>query len=113
MAKSKAWSAKRKNARIAELLGYLPEAARVIYKPLVLDIVLVEQRLEKVREKPFLEVNGRGERRISQAAKLYKMLQLEYISLAKTYESIKGAEVHEDVSPLRAFFDKEKNREED
>ena len=79
MARSKQWSAKKRNARIAELMQYLPESARVIYKPLVLDITLVEERLESVREKPFIEVNGRGEKRISQAAKLYKMLQLEYI----------------------------------
>lgn len=97
--------------RCDELLELIPEDSRDLVKTTVKEIVFLENRLEELKELPFINVNPKNkiQQKNTPAFKMYKELLQQYTNCIKLVESViyrdkrlESGEVEE--SPLRKWF---------
>ena len=97
--------------RYKELLDIVPEDSMELVITLINDIVFLEERLEELKNLPFIEVNPKNpmKQRSTPASKLYKEFLQQYVNCIKLIEGViyrdkrlEGDEVEE--SPLRKWF---------
>lgn len=98
-------------SRYDELMSIVPEDSVELVKSVVEDVVFLEERLEELKQLPFIEINPKNsvKQRSTPAAKLYKEFLQQYINCIKMIESIiyrdKRLESDEaEESPLRKWF---------
>lgn len=78
-----------------------------IIRPMVEDVVFLEERLEKLRELPFIKVNpeNKSQQKVTPAAKQYKELLQQYNNCIKIMCSLLMKAGVEDASPLKAYLE--------
>ena len=95
--------------RKEEILKYIkdnrPQEIEVL-SPLLDDMVYLEERLEELRELPFIEIHpvDKNRQRTTPAAKLYKELLQQYNNCVKLIILKSSAEDSEEESPLRKYM---------
>ena len=101
--KSKPWTQVKRTKRQKELTECLCKDKQSLYRPLIENIVLIEEKLDRIKVYPFLLI--KGDRQIeTPASKVYKSLQVEYLSLLKAFDMAMGGEVDEKTSPFREYL---------
>lgn len=105
--------------RYDELMSIVPEDSVELVKSVVEDVVFLEERLEELKQLPFIEINPKNpvKQRSTPAAKLYKEFLQQYINCIKMVESIiyrdKKLDSDEaEESPLRKWFRENANQRE-
>ena len=105
-------------ARRDELLAIVPDDAMELVTSVIDDVIFLEERLEELKQLPFIEVNPKNtmKQRSTPAAKQYKEFLQQYINCIKMIEGIiyrdkrlEGDEVED--SPLRMWFKNHANTE--
>ena len=101
--------AEKKPSRKQQLTNALPKDMQFLYGPLIDNIVMLEGRLKKLKTKPFILINKKdpNKQKTTEAGRLFKNLQNEYILALSAYNKALGGEVQEETSPLREYL---KNR---
>ena len=106
-------------SRYDELMSIVPEDSVELVKSVVEDVVFLEERLEELKQLPFIEVNSKNpvKQRSTPAGKLYKEFLQQYINCIKMIESIiyrdKKLDSDEaEESPLRKWFRENANQRE-
>ena len=94
--------------RKEELLKIFAEIEDIngIIKPLIDDVVFLEERLTELRALPFIRVNpnNSAEQKATPAAKMYKEFLQQYNNCIKILCGVLGKNNVEDESPLRSFL---------
>ena len=77
-----------------------------IVTPLIDDVVFLEERLEELRQLPFIRVNPKNDadQKATPAAKQYKEFLQQYNNCIKILASVLTKNSAEEESPLRAFL---------
>lgn len=98
-------------SRRDELVKIIPEDSLELVSNVIDDIVFLEERLEALKQLPFIQVNPKNaeQQRTTPAAKQYKEFLQQYINAVKMIEGViyrdkrlEGDEAEE--SPLRKWF---------
>ena len=86
------------------------EDTKGIIQPLIDDVVFLEQRLQELRQLPFLRINPHDptQQKPTAAAKQYKELLQQYNNCVKILTSVLRKDAPEEESPLRAFINSRK-----
>lgn len=86
------------------------EDTKGIILPLIDDVVFLEERLEELRQLPFIRVSKQDPslQKATPAAKQYKELLQQYNNCIKILTGIIRKDVPEDESPLRAYINSRK-----
>lgn len=91
-----------------ELLKIFAEIEDIngIIKPLIDDVVFLEERLTELRALPFIRVNpnNSAEQKATPAAKMYKEFLQQYNNCIKILCGVLNKNGVEDESPLRSFL---------
>lgn len=76
-----------------------------LYKPIISEMVYLEERLEELKKLPFIEVHpkNKARQRATPAAKQYKELLQQYNNILKTLVRAAGEDGEEKESPLRKW----------
>lgn len=105
-------------SRKDELLAVIPDDSMDLVKEVVDEVVFLEERLDELRELPFIAVNPKNpmQQRNTPASKMYKEFLQQYINCIKMIEyviykdkKLDGEEVED--SPLRKWFKDHDNTE--
>lgn len=88
------------------------EDSRDIILPLIDDVVFLEQRLDELRQMPFIWTNKKNPslHRATPAAKQYKELLQQYNNCIKILSGILRKDSPEEESPLRAYLKARKEK---
>ncbi|WP_298535794.1 hypothetical protein [uncultured Methanobrevibacter sp.] len=82
------------------------EDTKGIIKPMIDDVVFLEEQLQELRKLPFIRINPRdhAQQKATPAAKQYKELLQQYNNCVKILTGILRKDTPEEESPLRAFI---------
>lgn len=88
------------------------ENSKDIILPLIDDVVFLEQRLDELRQLPFIRINDKDPRfqKATPAAKQYKELLQQYSNCIKILSGILRKDSPEEESPLRAYLKARKEK---
>lgn len=95
--------------RTAEILGVIKEnneAELKILEPLVNDIVFLEEKLDDLKQYPFININKNNpvQQKTTPAGKQYKELLQQYINCIKVIIALAGDQNISEDSPLRKWL---------
>lgn len=82
------------------------EDTKGIIRPMIDDVVFLEEQLEGLRKLPFIRVNPAdpSQQKSTPAAKQYKELLQQYNNCVKILTGVVRKDAPEEASPLRAFL---------
>lgn len=88
------------------------EDTKGIIRPMIDDVVFLEEQLEGLRKLPFIRVNpaDHTQQKPTPAAKQYKELLQQYNNCVKILTGILRKDAPEEESPLRAFLNMRKEQ---
>lgn len=88
------------------------EDTKDVIKPMISDVVFLEEQLQDLRKLPFLRVNPKDptQQKPTPAAKMYKELLQQYNNCIKILTGILRKDAPEEDSPLRAFLNSRKGQ---
>ena len=96
--------AERKKA-LMDVFSGMDETRMKVVERLVDEMVFLEESMSECRELPMIEVNSKGEQRMTPAWKIYKDSFSQYSNSVRILLSMMGKEGEEKKdSPLRAYF---------
>lgn len=97
--------------QLKELCAELDDAAKAATSQLIDDIVFLEQRLQELRQYPFIAVNPNNpmQQKTTPAAKQYKEFLQQYNNCIKIFLSVLGKDTGGETSPLREYLNRIKN----
>lgn len=96
--------AERKKA-LMEVFAGMDEARAKVVERLVDEMVFLERSMSECRELPMIEVNSKGEQRMTPAWKIYKDSLSQYSNSVRILLGTLGKQGEEGKdSPLRAYF---------
>lgn len=86
------------------------EDTKSIIAPMIDDLIFLENRLQELRQLPFLRVNPKDPsmQKPTPAAKQYKELLQQYNNCIKILTGILRKDAPEEESPLRAYLEARK-----
>lgn len=86
------------------------EDTKSIISPMIDDLIFLEDRLQELRQLPFLRVNPKDPsmQKPTPAAKQYKELLQQYNNCIKILTGILRKDAPEEESPLRAYLEARK-----
>ena len=99
----------KRKQEIVDVLGDVSDAELKIIDPLINDVVFLEEKLDELKEYPFISVNPKNktQQKTTPAGKQYKELLQQYINCIKVIISLVGEQNDSEESPLRSWL---KNR---
>lgn len=82
------------------------EDTKGLIRPMIDDVVFLEDQLQQLRTLPFIRVNPKdpSQQKPTPAAKQYKELLQQYNNCVKILTGILRKDAPEEESPLRAFL---------
>lgn len=102
----------QRKAELEKICKSLDETAQKSTCELIDHIVFLEKQLSELKQLPFIEVNPKNpmQQRLTPAAKQYKELLQQYNNCIKILLSAAHKTDGEEVSPLREYLKKIKDR---
>lgn len=96
---------------LKELCAELDDSAKTATAQLIDEIIFIEQRLQELRQYPFISVNPQNpiQQKITPAAKQYKEFLQQYNNCIKILIGVIGKDTSGETSPLREYLNKIKN----
>lgn len=98
-----------KKKRTKELNDFVGKDKVIFLGNLINDIVYMEERLEELRQYPFIKVNPKNkeQQKKSESSKLYLSLMAQYTQDLKALSYLAGKSGdEEEISPLRMYIQK-------
>ncbi len=97
---------------LTALCAELDNAAKTTTAPLLEDIVFLEERLNELRQYPFITVNpkNRAQQKSTPAAKQYKEFLQQYNNCIKILLGVLGKIENAETSPLREYINRMRAR---
>ena len=91
---------------LTALCAELDNAAKTTTAPLLKEIVFLEERLQELRQYPFITVNpqNRAQQKPTPAAKQYKEFLQQYNNCIKILLGVLGKIESAETSPLREYL---------
>lgn len=91
---------------LTALCAELDNAAKTTTAPLIGEIVFLEERLNELRQYPFITVNpkNRAQQKSTPAAKQYKEFLQQYNNCIKILLGVLGKIENAETSPLREYL---------
>lgn len=82
------------------------EDTKDIIKPMINDVVFLEDQLQELRKLPFIRINpdNPAQQKPTAAAKMYKELLQQYNNSVKILIGVVRRDAPEEESPLREFL---------
>lgn len=98
---------------LTKLSESLDESTQKIVGRVICEIVFIEDRLDDLRQLPFIEVNPKNpsQQRSTPAAKMYKEFLQQYNNCIKVMLSALGKSETTEDSPLREYLKRLKKNE--
>lgn len=97
--------AKTRSDIIRDMFADLDEGKKVIADRIIDEMEYLENRMDELRELPFIEMNTHGEQRASPASKIYKDCNAQYANLSRILLSMLGKKGEDaKTSPLREYL---------
>ena len=96
-----------KKKRLKELNDFVGKDKVIFLHNLIDDIVYMEERLEELKELPFIRVNPKNkeQQKKTESSKLYLSLMAQYTQDLKALSYMAGKTgEEEDISPLRLYI---------
>ena len=96
-----------KNKRLKELNVFVGKDKVIFLHNLIDDIVYMEERLEELKELPFIRVNPKNkeQQKKTESSKLYLSVMAQYTQDLKALSYMAGKTgEEEDISPLRLYI---------
>lgn len=96
---------------LKELCTELDDSAKIITAQLIDELVFLEERLQKLRELPFIAYNPKNpmQQIPTAASKQYKEFLQQYNNCIKIFLSVLGKDTGGETSPLREYLNRIKN----
>ena len=98
-----------KNKRIKELNDFVGKDKVIFLGNLINDIVFMENKLEELKQYPFIKINPKNkeQQKKTEASKLYLSMMAQYTQDLKAISYLAGkSEDDEAISPLRLYIQK-------
>lgn len=97
-----------RKAEINTALNGISNEVKAVLSPLIDEVVFIEQKLEELKELPFIEVhkNNPQRQRPTAAYKQYKELYQQYTVSVKIILGVVDDKVEGGESPLQSYFKK-------
>lgn len=95
--------------KLDEIFKEVDENKKELIKPLLDDIVFLEEQMEELKKLPFIQVHPKDKtkQRTTKAAKLYKEHSQSYMNAIRmVYSMINGHEIDDD--PVQKFLEQRK-----
>ena len=90
---------------LMQVFSEMDEGRRTLAERLIDEMVFLEERMAECRECAFIEVNSKGEQRMTPAWKIYKDCLSQYSNNVRILLNMTGKQGEERKdSPLRAYF---------
>ena len=90
---------------LMSVFNEMDEGRRMLAERLIDEMVFLEERMAECREMAFIEVNSKGEQRMTPASKIYKDCLAQYSNNVRILLNMTGKQGKERKdSPLRAYF---------
>lgn len=97
--------AKSRSDIIRDMFSDLDEGKKVIADRIIDEMEYLENKMDELRELPFIEMNTHGEQRASPASKIYKDCNAQYANLSRILLSMLGKKGEDaKTSPLREYL---------
>ena len=82
------------------------EDTKGIIRPMIDDVVFLEDQLKELRKLPFIRINPNdpAQQKPTSAAKMYKELLQQYNNCVKILTAVLRRDAPEEESPLREFL---------
>ena len=97
--------AKSRSDIIRDMFSDLDEGKKVIADRIIDEMEYLENKMDELRELPFIEMNTHGEQRASPASKIYKDCLAQYSNNVRMLLNMTGKQGEDRKdSPLRAYF---------
>ena len=96
---------------LLKLCNDLEGPAKAATSQLIDEIIFIEERLQELRQYPFIAVNPKNpvQQKPTPAAKQYKELLQQYNNCIKIFLCVLGKESSTETSPLREYLNRFKN----
>lgn len=98
-----------KKKRLKELNDFVGNNKVIFLRNLINDIIYMEERLEELKQLPFIKVNPKNkeQQKKTESSKLYLSLIAQYIQDIKALSYLAGKSGdEEEISPLRLYIQK-------
>ena len=102
---------KNRTDELKELCAELDDSVKIATSQLIDDIVFLEERLQELRQCPFILINPKNpsQQKPTAAAKQYKEFLQQYNNAIKILISVLGKDSGNETSPLRDYLNRKRN----
>lgn len=103
----------KRREELDKIIESLDENKKMLVRPMLDEIVGLEETLKKLKKYPFIEVNpkNQNQQRVTKASRLYKEMFQSYTSaIHMLLTSLSAKEIESD--PVQQFLEERKNFEQ-